>query len=594
MRRGAGILAAMVVLLAAVIGLGGAFDGQAAPAPQAANLFEVFLLELRGDLETLADEVFGPAVRPETWTLNVDQTSPSFVADLWFDLEQLANELYGIDQRPEEWFGVTTRNVELLARNVRHDIEIAADTAYGDGQRPENWNGAAPIFQCSRTLQNVVRLLDDFYNTRSNVSLAVFDYCGAVGLDIVNNLSTVLFTGQFAVTDLPELALALRGDLERLADELLGLNNRPSQWVDNTDITSPTLIADVNADLERLANVRFGRDIRPPEWQLFVSTAPALAYRNLRFNLELFADLELGENLRPNGWQGENPLEVCDPIDQSLVIAVTQVFNVDPGVEFLESPNYCTLATNNANNLADNPPVDEEEEIVDADLRFRATAENAFAYLDPAALQYMGSMPFGTEFRAWYRNFGESTMMFVSGEEDGTGLGFAVWIDLRWTTMEADTFRLLPTTEGVVPLTFCDATWCNGPSPTPTPTGQGPLVALRNQATVQPTIDIETESQQQGRTQVSWNNVRVTYLLDRPETGTAQVALELCSQPTQIACEPVTRVFDNRIGAEVPVISQFNGLNVYELPYGYTTDLVIESVNFTSPDVWIADPTIRG
>ncbi len=595
MRRYASL---MMMLVALLIGLGSATFGgsmrsDAAP-PAQANLFEAFLLAIRGDLETLADEQLGPAVRPDTWTLNTDLTSTTFVTDLWFDLEQLANSIYGESARPPEWFGVTTSNNELLARNVRHDLEVAANTVFGDRNRPENWRGAARIFECSRTLQNLMRLLDVFYNTRTDVFDSVFDYCGAVRLDVVNNLSTVLFTGEFAANQLPELALALRGDLERLADELLGLNNRPSQWVDNTDLASATLIADANSDLERLANVRFGNDIRPPEWQLFITNAPSLAYRNLRFNLELMANIELGEDVRPTGWQGQNLLGACDTIDQSLVLAVQQIY-IDPVEEnFALSDDFCSLAVDNANNIAENPPVEDVvEEQVAEDIRFRATSENAFAYLDRAALQYMGQMPFGTEFRAWYRNFNESTMMFVSGVEEGTGFPFAVWIDQRWTTMEMQTFRLLDTTEGIVPLTFCDATWCNGPSPTPTPTGGGPLLALRFQSSPEPTIDIESASVEQGKTQVNFENVRVNYLLERPDVGRVQVTLELCNSPAQIACEPVTRIFDNRIGAEIPVVSQFNGLNVYELSYGYTTGLVIESQNFTSPNVWLNDPTTR-
>jgi hypothetical protein len=32
---------------------------------------------------------------------------------------------------------------------------------------------------------------------------------------------------------------------------------------------------------------------------------------------------------------------------------------------------------------------------------------------------------------------------------------------------------------------------------------------------------------------------------------------------------------------------------VFELPYGYNTNVVIESQNFFANDVWISDPTIR-
>jgi hypothetical protein len=52
-------------------------------------------------------------------------------------------------------------------------------------------------------------------------------------------------------------------------------------------------------------------------------------------------------------------------------------------------------------------------------------------------------------------------------------------------------------------------------------------------------------------------------------------------------------VFDNSISAEKQVLSQLNGLNVYEFPYGYTANLTIEGATLVSPDVWISDPTIR-
>src|SRR5690606_4870785 len=134
----------------------------------------------------------------------------------------------------------------------------------------------------------------------------------------------------------------------------------------------------------------------------------------------------------------------------------------------------------------------------------------AFSYLDVAALQYMGIMPLDVEFRPWYRNFQESNMMFVSGEN------FAVYIDRRFTTMPDEAFRILPSLEGRKPLTFCDATWCNGPGPTPTPTGDSPLVLLLQQTTPEPTRD-PLVLEQQGKILVSWNNIRVNYLLDRTD-----------------------------------------------------------------------------
>ncbi|HRF95838.1 MAG TPA: hypothetical protein PLZ51_11615, partial [Aggregatilineales bacterium] len=86
-----------------------------------------------------------------------------------------------------------------------------------------------------------------------------------------------------------------------------------------------------------------------------------------------------------------------------------------------------------------------------------------------------------------------------------------------------------------IPLTFCDAGWCNGPGPTPTPTTSGPLLALYQGTDVPSTGGVGQPTAVPGsQTQVSWNYIRVTYLLDRPEAGVAQVGLEVCAEPQQI------------------------------------------------------------
>jgi hypothetical protein len=252
-----------------------------------------------------------------------------------------------------------------------------------------------------------------------------------------------------------------------------------------------------------------------------------------------------------------------------------------------ESENFCELTTFTANSIAENPPEPEVIPGSDEDLRFVGESQFAFTYLDQAATKYMGVMPNGTEFRAWYRNFNESTMMFVSGQD------FALYIDRRWTTLPEETFVQLPTLEGVRPLTFCDANWCNGPGPTPTPTGGGPLLALVNAQTPPAQVSASDIGQLEGKTEVSWNNIRVTYLLDRADTGTVQVALEICAEPQQIACEAVINVFDNLTGTNKPVISQFNGLNVYEFRYGFNDQVVVEGSTRVASAIFLSDPTIR-
>jgi hypothetical protein len=544
-------------------------------------------VNLRIDLEILADAARGEGNRPEAWTFNVDAATPTFVSDLWFDNELLANDIFGVGVRPPEWFGAPVPNGQIVARNVRHDLELAADEHFGGANRPEEWNGAAPIFRCERDLQNLVNLLADIYGVILQTPASALNYCQAVTVEAEGQLARVALSGEELVGTVPELVLAVRGDLERLADERLGLNTRPDDWIGNRDITSPTLAGDNYLDIEVLADDQLGQNQRPPDWigvGRGLTTSPVLTYRNMRHDLELLADATMGLDVRPRGWQGQDLLTRCDPLTQDLVFLAQQAFSITIQVDADSPAAYCLAVTNEANLLAEAPPVSDVVQPEEGEEGFLFQSEFAFTYLDPAAMQYMGIMPRGIRFRPWYRNFGDSTMMFVSGED------FAVYIDRRWTTMSQDVFDGLPTTEGVRPLTFCDAAWCNGPGPTPTPTGAGAIQALIDLATPPAPPSAEEIA---NKTQVSWNNIRVTYLSDNAQTRTAQVTLEICQDTAQTVCEPVIRVFDNGIGAEKQVISQLNGLNVYEFAYGYTANLTIEGATLVSPDVWISDPTIR-
>ena len=551
-----------------------------APSRQIDNL-SAFANNLRLDMERLANEQLGDGSRPEGWTANTDIRSAQMISDLWFDNELLANEVFGEGVRPPEWFGVTGSRADFIARNVRHDLELAADTVYADplgtgSFRPEAWLGAPSRFQCNRATQNVLRLAGDLYNIISDVLDETLNYCLAAYSEVEAELINEL--GLADDPRLPELTLAVRGDLERLADEKLGLRTRPPNWIGTVDPNALTLVGDNFLDLETLADELLGRGVRPDEWIGVVTNNPYVSWRNLRHDLELLADAAL--EARPRGWQRESELQRCEPEVQDLVTLVSQM---EFDLATLDETATCAEISAAANLSADNPPI-EDIELASADSRYRGESESAFTYLDVGATQYMGVMPLGIEFRAWYRNFQDSSMMFVSGDD------FAVFIDRRWTTLPQNIFDNLPTLEGIEPLTFCDAGWCQGPGPTPTPTGSGPLALLLAEATRPAPPD---QAEIANKIQVSWNNIRVTYITDNSETRTAQVALEICSEPAQVNCEPVVRIFDNAIGAQKAVLSQLNGLSVFEFPYGYTANLLIESATLTSPDVWISDPTIR-
>ena len=555
-----------------------------ADSTEQANNVQGFMTDIRIDLELLADRVFG-GVRPEGWTSNADFTSPSYVADLWFENELLADAIFGAGVRSEEWIGATTRNVELLSRNIRHDLEVSADTFFSPDFRPDGWNGAALIYRCNRTIQNILHTLQTRHGTTTITPETVLNYCNSVSLEIDDSLVPSILGSEQESADFQGLIWAVRGDLERLADETKGLGVRPSSWIGNTDLNSPNLAADTSSDLERLADDLLGQGVRPEGWNGIVTTSLTESYRNLRQDLELLADAapNIGPGIRPNGWQGVDPLIRCSADVQNLVVTLQQTYGFVVDASLGSGDGFCTSVTSQANNYAENPPA-EVIEVEDTSSLYESVY--AFAYLDQAALEYMGIMPEGIEFRAWYRNFNESTMMFVSGEN------FAVYIDRRWTTMPQDVFDRLPTLEGVIPLAFCDASWCNGPAPTPTPTGGGPLFDIVNDVTAPTQVATSDVTGGADKLQVSWNNIRVNYTRHLTDIGVAQVTLEICEDVSQVVCEPVISILNNNTGLALTPISQFNGLNVYELPYGYSTNFLIESNRRFSTDIWLNDPTL--
>lgn len=568
----------------------------AAPVRQA-DLFELFILQARNDLELTANEALGEGVRPDSWTFNFDLTTNTFVADLWYDNEILAENVFGAGERPERWFGATTFDPFLLSRNIRHDLELVADAVFGAAdQRPVGWNGAQPIYRCTRTIQNIIRYVEALYDVRPLTAQDEPNYCDQLRFEIEGELIRVSLSPieGFDFGSLLERFIAVRGDLERTANEVLGVNERPADWIGFIE-DSPSLQQDLNSDVELLANAIFQGLGRPSGWARYIPDSLAISFFNLRYNLETMTDEALGDGVRPSSWQGQDPTLRCEPLTQALSAILGDLFGFSPNRDVGErtTAEFCTAFNQQVNNYADNPPTEDFRELIDdpRDRVFAGEAEFAWAFLDVGALDYMGAMPPGTRFRAWYRNFQESTMMYVTGIDQD----FGVFIDRRFTDLDADVFARLPTLDGVRPLTYCNASWCDGPGPTPTPRGGSAVERLvQGAGTAVPDVQtVEEVREVTGKTQVSWNHIRVTYLLDRPEANAVQVALEICAETAQINCEPVNSVLDQTLGVFKPVVGVFEGLNVYEVSYGYSTEVVVEGENFISPDIWISDPTLR-
>lgn len=563
----------------------------AMPAAQSSDPI-TFEQNLRADLDALAEIVFAGEL-PESWTGNLSPTTPNFIADLFFDNEQLANAIFGEGIRPDDWFGASSPTRQLVARNIRHDLEAAASFYYGGVTRPEGWNGASARNTCDRIAQTVLLVMSRDYSTETTTLEGVVDYCRLVMIEAEEDIYTDLLPSVGTEILAAENVGSLRGDLERLADERLGLENRPTGWIGNRDETTPTFINDVSVDLNNLADNQLGAGVRPEGWNsISITASPVVLIRGLRVNIELLTDAALGEGVRPTGWQGTNPLARCDTRLQTLVTLVDgRGGTVGESLDTTQTDDavLCAQARDLAVQAAENPPTfagGGDEDSVDSRLLFKS--RNAFSYLDVTALQYMGPMPYDTQFRPWYRNFQESNMMFVTGE------GFALFIDRRWTNMPEESFRLLPNLEGRKPLTFCDASWCNGPQPTPTPTGSGPIIEILGAGTPQPTFVAPiTGPVPTNKTLVTWNHIRVTYLFDNSVTRTAQVALEICAETAQITCEPVVSIYDSLTNGYKPILQQYNGLNVFDLPYNYQTNVIVEGATRYSRDIFISEPGLR-
>lgn len=556
------------------------------PTFSQAELSEL-ITNTRSDMEQLADRVFGVAERPEAWTGNQSSETTAIV-DLWFDNEQLADQIFGAGLRPDAWIGASSPNASLVARNVRHDLEFAADFYLGSKNRPETWIGADLLLSCDQTLMNLAYMLDLYYDYKPVTPSSVLDYCASLAFEFEDKLADILLT-QDESAGIDELIWSVRGDLERIADEVLGVNTRAGSWIGNKELGSPTMAADILADMNSLLDAQLGVGNRPEGWIGLIASSQTLSYRNLRHDVELMADVLIGEGQRPRGWQGEDPILRCEPNLQNLVLVVKQEYKLDPaeGIVIENNAAFCSQLSAQANRYVENPPeaviADAQEE---ADMRYRGVSRYAFTYLDQAATEYMGIMPAGTEFKAWYRNFAGSTLMFVSGQD------FALYIDRRWTTLAQNVFDTLPTHEGIDPLAFCDADWCNGPGPTPTPTGSGPLLDIISAATPPATLVPGQGLSGEDKLPVNWNHIRINYLLHRTDLGIAQVTLEICQEVAQITCEPVVSVFNAGTGTAVPVISQSGGFNVYEMPYGYSPNFIIEGPTLISNDIWLTDPTL--
>ena len=579
------LLCALLSLMVPVVAQPGGVAGQ--------------VVEMRLNLERIADTVFAPDERPDEWTANIDPQSPTVLTDIWFDTEQLAKAWFGPSERPDGWIGVTTTDPLLLARNLQHDIDMLASAIYGVDERPDNWFGAGVWQGCDRTEMNIMYVINAT-SALDGASLLALPTCDQRVQRSLSDFATARpqWASQTALGDLA----AVRGDLERLADEILGVGTRPGGWLRNMDVTSASFDSDIQHDVALLASERLGGNVRPDDWRGQLASDRWRNAVDLRQDLELLATASYNAETRPFGWQGWQ-LARCDRDLYTLAWMMQRryaetLFDLQTQIATASSTDiYCRAQNSVVNTTAENPPsllqaeptatpfadaVAAGFDVTRDDPRFLARSRNAFAYLNPSATLYVGTVPYDAVFRAWNRNYAGSTMMFVSGED------FAVFIDQRYSTLEPQVYASLPTLDDVDLQTFCDAVWCSNPSFD----GSSPIVDDNSSDGDSSAGTAPGNGAPAEKILVSWNHVQVRYIQNVPENARTRVTLSLCQTTAQIDCEPVNYVQNAQARTTVQPVSQSYGQNVYELPYGYLSSYRLESITYASNDMWLNDPSL--
>ncbi len=258
-------------------------------------------------------------------------------------------------------------------------------------------------------------------------------------------------------------ALALltdaRNDLDILVSQNMG-GDRPIGWTGSGDITNIQLPILIRLDLELLAGQLMGPDQRPAGWFGAVpSTAYAIA-RDIRHDLELLADQFNPPNVRPPGWKGSDPVIRCDRSVQTLVFVLERTagykLNVDPLAQ-----DFCRMAELQATSYAEanllpnaRAPKGSGSQVA-SNGAIQISSPYAVAFLDRFGRRPTGSIPVGEPITPVARSYTQfSKMMLVRGN------GFEVFIDFSASTVSENQFAALPDVNNVSMQTACTVSWC--------------------------------------------------------------------------------------------------------------------------------------
>jgi hypothetical protein len=257
------------------------------------------------------------------------------------------------------------------------------------------------------------------------------------------------------------LWLDVRRDLEILADDRLGVLQRPQGWTGtDTPWTSPDLPLLTRLDLELLATAIINPDVRPTGWIGTVASTAFAVARDGRHDLELLADLVYGRDQRPQGWTGADPLLKCSRATQTLINLLERGgvyrLQVDPN-----DPQFCRAAEVEVTvfteqNILGNAQIGNlfTDELIILSPH-TITSDIAVSWLDSSATRQVGIIPRGTPIQIVGRSYADfSRMMLVAGDN------FEVFVEYTTTSVDQAAFRRLPNVTGLSIAPYCFADWC--------------------------------------------------------------------------------------------------------------------------------------
>ncbi len=257
-------------------------------------------------------------------------------------------------------------------------------------------------------------------------------------------------------------ALALlideRADLDMLASQNMGAD-RPIGWTGSGDATNIQLPILIRLDLELLAAQLLGQDQRPAGWFGAVPSTPYAIARDIRHDLELLADQVNPPSVRPPGWKGADPVIRCDRSVQTLIFVLERTAGYKLSVDPL-ARDFCRMAELQAtayaeSNLLPNAKVSHSGGQSAVGGAVQINSPYAVAFLDRFGRRPTGTIPVGEAITPVARSYTQfSKMMLVRGN------GFEVFIDFSASTVSENQFSALPDINSSSVQTTCTAAWC--------------------------------------------------------------------------------------------------------------------------------------